>query len=696
MSASSRWFLSCGAAALAFASLALPAAAKLDLSRYTPVPDSEPIPAMDFFREPAMKTPSLNLSGTHVAALASGNQDRTDLLVYELRTKKIGSFALTAGDTDIVWVDWLDARKLIFGVGVWKMGSNAICAADADRLGDAYALIQFTGGYFVSVPPKDRLHPLVALSPHGLATGEYGQVVSLNASYDNGKLYDLTGAHGDSGKGYTEARESTLRHFSRRYPVLETPKGFGAGYYADREGELAFAISSTDGVRTLHRLEGERWLDCPMDLDQLEFFGSGDHPGDITVLGPRRDGKPRALEFMKAETGQAGEVLLEDSAYDFDGYLFRDPTSQAIVGAMFNRAAPQSVWFTEGYRQVQAAVDKLFPGMIVRILGVDEGGKTVLLGVWSDRQPVVYRWVDLATHQVADIQASRPWIDPKRMQPMNVIKYKTRDGRKIDAYLTMPAGASKQNPPPLVVLPSGWGNRHTWGYDDEVQFFASRGYAVLEPNHRGSDGYSWMFTEEDEWDYRKMVEDVIDATRYVTKSGLIDAKRVAIIGSSGAVSADAKQGLSLGTSFRGYLALAAAAFEPDLYQCAIAMSPTCDWGHLVQDQKYFQFRGGWYDRIRRKLGDPKKNPAKFSAMSALDHADQIRAAVLVSTSEYDLSSDTADAKELVSKVRAHGIPAETISFTNEAEGVWHLDHKVELYTKIESFLAEHLGGAKSK
>jgi dipeptidyl aminopeptidase/acylaminoacyl peptidase len=257
---------------------------------------------------------------------------------------------------------------------------------------------------------------------------------------------------------------------------------------------------------------------------------------------------------------------------------------------------------------------------------------------------------------------------------MGMIKYKTQDGRKLDAYVTMPAGATKQNPPPLVVLPSDtW--RAPWGFNPEVQFYANRGYAVLQPNHRGSAGYRGMFPAEDEWDFRKMHQDVTDATKALIAAGLVDRNRVAIIG----------------TGFSGFLALSGAAFEPSLYQCAIAISPEpLDWAKYIKEDKYFQFSSPQYARLVRKLGDPSAEPKKFDAIAPLRYADQIRAAVLVSTSEYDSTFVTNQAKDLVSIVKKNHVPAEAISFLNEGGGVWHLGNQVELYTKIEAFLAQNL------
>src|SRR5690606_359801 len=185
----------------------------------------------------------------------------------------------------------------------------------------------------------------------------------------------------------------------------------------------------------------------------------------------------------------------------------------------------------------------------------------------SDRDPGAYQWVNLEKRQVGLIKQSRPWIDPERMRPMSTFTYKTRDGLKFDAYLTLPAGASKENPPPLIVLPHGgpW-VRDSWGYDSQTQFLASRGYAVLQPNYRGSTGYSWMYPEDEEWAFEKMHEDVTDCVKLIARSGHVDAKRIAIMGGS----------------FGGYLTLMGLSSEPDLYRCGITMAGVFDWAAMIR------------------------------------------------------------------------------------------------------------------
>jgi pimeloyl-ACP methyl ester carboxylesterase len=659
-------FILCAIASTAFAG------EKLDLERVRPVPDNQPIPVQDFFRPGVLQDPTVNPTGTHIAALIAAKDDHTSLMVYDLKTQK-EEYVGTRGDSDVDYVRWLTDNRLAYIISIKKLGGFIFAGARVGSLQISYPILQNISGNIIAVPPNDRTHPLVHIGRHTEVTGQYGEVMSVNAALETGTFMDVS-------NGYMSGQrsvEENVRHISNHYPTLKTPDGFDLRYFADKEGRLEFGETSTNGMYSLHHLVGENWEKCPEDLDAIHIIGNGDKPGELVVLGARKDNKPRALEVIDGATGQVVDTLVQDKAYDCNAWLYRDPVSHLIVGAIYDRAGPAVVWFNEDYRNLQKLVDGLFPGQIVRIIGNDEAGKMVLISVFSDRQPAVYSWVDLQQKKAGLIGGSMPWIDAKRMQPMNVMRFKTRDGRQLDAYVTMPAGASKQNPPPLVVLPhrsQGW--RDTWGYNAEVQFLASRGYAVLQPNYRGGwAGSSWMFPIEDEWAFRKMADDVTDATKTIIGSGLVDRNRVAI----------------MGTDFGGYVALSGAAFEPGLYRCAVAISAVADWAKLIEDYRHNKFSGPYFTRMVLKLGDPKTDPEKWDAISPLRHADQIRCPVFVAWGEYDAPMTIIGMKDLASTVEKNHIPVESISFLNEADGVNHLGHKVELYSRIEAFLAKNLG-----
>ena len=549
------------------------AAEKLDLDRETPVPATEKIPVVDFFRPLLLQQPKLNPSGTHIAAIVTEGEDRHQLLVYELQTQKVEAVSYP-GDRDIYEADWLNNQRLIFQLGARKLYGVGLMAAEVGSLTEAYPLLQYYNSSLLAIPPQNRLRPLVWNRYDGLnfdARHDLGVAV-VNTDLKNGKMVDLLGATADMLR-LDYVRENNQRHILQTYAVPEG--GNTLGYQTDIEGRLEFSVTASNGVMTLHHLVGDHWEKCPVDLDHIDIVDHGNKPGELVVLGPRQNGKPRALQFMDGASGKLGEVLLQDNAYDFyggglsHGWLYRDPVGHQIIGAFFDRKGPQVVWFNEDYRALQKILDGFFPGLVVRIIGSDEAQKLFLVATFSDRQPVVYNWVDLEKRTAGLIKRTAPWIDRTRMQPMNVVKFKTRDGHQLDAYLTLPVGASKTNPPPMVVLSHGgpWA-RDTWGFDGEVQFLASRGYAVLQPNYRGSNGYGWMFPEKDNWDFAKMHDDVTDATKAMSVSGLVDPGRIAIMGGS----------------FGGYLAIAGVVYEPALYRCAVTIAGVFDWEQQIRDK----------------------------------------------------------------------------------------------------------------
>ena len=629
---------------LAMSSAAL-ASEFADLKREAPVLATEPIPVIDFVRPVLYQQPQINYTGTQIGAIVPGDDDHESLVTYNRLTQKLDGMS-ARGDRDISSFAWLDGDRLICIMSEKKIVGRVILSGEAGKLVTSTPLRIGSSASIIAIPPGDRTSMLMNLFGFGL---RYDHPATLNAR--------------DFG------------HVLVRYPELKTDHGFNTGFVADKKGALAFGFTAEDGVFALSQLAGESWVKCPEDLDQVSVFGCGDEPGQIVVLGPRDGTGPRPLEFMDATSGKPGEVILQDKSYDFDGWLFRDPATHDIVGAIYDRAGPHVVWFTEAYRHVQKLVDALFPGQIVRILGMDDAGKTLLIMSGSDRQPPIYSWVDLEKHTSGLIKNSEPWIDPARMQPMGVIKYQTSDGKTLDAYITLPAGASKKNPPPLVVIPHAVRDgRARWGFDSDAQFLASRGYAVLQPNYRGSAGYTWMFPETDNWEFRKMGDDVAQATKAVIAKGLVDPKRVAI----------------MGQEFGGYLAVAGAAYQPGLYKCAVSVSAFYDWGRYIREDKYEQFTNITYSRYLYKLGDPNKNAERYDSMSPLLAADQIHSALFLAWGEFDAPEVIGQSKSLGSKVEKNGNTVETLSFIDEANGVRHLAHRVELYQHLEAFLAKNL------
>lgn len=647
---------------------------KLDLKRMTPVAADQTIPVEDFFRPPVFFGPKLNQTGTYFAAMVDLG-DHAGLLSCELATAKIDVLAGSA-NKDLFSYAWLDQNHLITDWSEDRHYASGLSVVRAAKLSDNYAVEIDSATHLVGVPRSARMHPLVWIRQNAYDQGRDMGVLQIDATKRIGGNRDvMLGTH-----EYEEQLEETSK-YGTRASVLGAYPIPGAGdivvaYLPDKDGELGFSITVNAGIPKLYRYENQKWLLCPVDLDMVEIVGAGDVPGELIVVGLRQPGKPRPLQRLKTSTGEFGEVLLQDEAYDpINCTLYRQPGTGIVLGVQYPRAQYVSAWFAPKYREVQKLLEERFPAHVVQIIGSDEAENRFFVSAYSDQQPVTYYTLDLAAHSVGLVKTSMPWLDPARMLPMRIMKFKTRDGQKLEAFLTLPAGASKEHPAPVVVLPHGgpW-VRDTWGFDPEAQFFASRGYAVLQPNYRGSLGYNWKFAVAEEWRFRRMHEDVTDAVCTLVSTGYADPKRLAMVGGS----------------FGGYLAVSGAAFEPDMYRCVVTISGVFDWAEVIRESKSDEYTSARYGVLRRFLGDSATTNAELDEISPLHHADQIRVPVFISHGTGDRVANVQESRNLISALEKYHVPHETMIVGGEGHGMQFLKNQVELYTRIEEFLKKNL------
>lgn len=641
------------------------------LERFEPVPANEQIPIVDFFRPRLFTAPELNPAGTHFAALVTGTDDRRQMLTLDLATSKIEGLRGVGGQ-DIYAYEWLNDSRLLISLMSEKKYAVGMFVAEVGRLSSAYVIERYNVIQPIGFPRRDPLRPIVWIRHNAFDDGQDGGVVRIDSSR---KLReDFTSAVRVEPRSL---KNGTLASIVDTLPVPQG--GMPVGYLADKDGELAFGFTAAAGVNSLHRFTGRGWEKCPVDLDVIDVVAAGDQPGELIVLGPRQEGKPRALQRMNAATGELGDVLLQDDRYDFNaGIVKRHPVDGHAIGIYFHRSRPQTVWFERRYEAFQMLIERYLPDAVVHIVGSDLAEKRFFVEAFSDVKPLTYYRVDFENRSLGLVKNVAPWIDSARMRPMKVISFPSRDGATLEGYLTMPAGASKEKPPPLVVLPHGgpW-VRDVWGWDGEVQFLASRGYAVFQPNYRGSSGYDWKFSPDDQWAFRKMHDDVTDGVKALIKWGQVDPARIAIMGSS----------------FGGYLSLCGAAYEPDLYRCAVTIAGVFDWERVMRESRNDEHVRGRFQFLRRRLGDPQAEAEKFDAISPLRHIDQVKIPVFVAHGREDHVASVSQSKRLIGELQKNRVPYVSHFESTEGHGMASLKNRVELYTDIEEFLAKYVPAA---
>jgi dienelactone hydrolase len=318
-------------------------------------------------------------------------------------------------------------------------------------------------------------------------------------------------------------------------------------------------------------------------------------------------------------------------------------------------------------------LDKSFPGRRVKVTSATEDGNKLVLLVDSDRDPGSFYLFDRQARKARYLLSRRQWIDPTAMQPSEAVQYPTRDGATINAYLTV-ANGIKARGMPLVIMPHGGphGVRDYWEWDAWAQFLASRGYAVLQPNYRGSGGYGGAFQRAG---FRKwgtlMQDDLTDGVKWVIGQGIADPKRVCIFGAS----------------YGGYAALMSATREPDLYRCAAAFAGVYDLGSQREDSDIADSMIG-REYLREVLGEDEK---LWAEQSPVTHVARLKAPVFIAHGTSDQRVPFSQAKALRRALEKHDKPYEWVEYSGEEHGFYKDENHEDFLNKLADFLDRHIG-----
>jgi acetyl esterase/lipase len=466
-----------------------------------------------------------------------------------------------------------------------------------------------------------------------------------------------------------------------RYNVvewIETPEGERHGFIDDLQGRiLGTAIWKDKVMRYFVRTsESAPWVMLNLDAHDDTLFGfTADHT-KVYVSHAMPDDDAPCIYFYDLASQSFGEKIfgLEGCSMQ-TARLYFSHQDYTLLGVSYDADFPKTHWFSPRMQQIQDIINAKLPGRVCQITSRDKADNVFVVTAIADRIPPSYYIYNHAKGTFGALPDPYPWLRKTALQPTQVIRWKARDGLKLQGYLTLPAKRSDGGKPPLVVLAHGgpWA-RDEWGFNPEVQFLATRGYAVFQPNYRGSTGFSNAISREQAYDFKAMHDDVTDGVQQLARSGLIDPQRIA----------------AMGGSFGGFLAVSGAAFEPGLYKCAVTIVGVFDWEKIVKQRNRDRFDKFNYEILLQKLGDPKVAKEKFDAISPLRHAGNINIPVYISAGEYDPRVDASQSKELYAELKKRNVPVEQFIADKEGHGYFETKSRIRLYQEIASFLERYL------
>lgn len=408
-------------------------------------------------------------------------------------------------------------------------------------------------------------------------------------------------------------------------------------------------------------------------------------PDSSAVVVLATNGRPHQAAWAYPLDGSPARVLVEEPDNDVTG-VYADHHTGAIVGVFLGGAETKVHWLDGSVAQRFNSVQRAFPGKAIAIYGwTSDGSKTLALVQAADAAPVYYL-IDFSTHR-ADIAAEPyPELTDVKLGAVKEISYSARDGTKIPAYLTLPPGAAS-GPLPLVVLPHGGPQARDYPtFDFTVQFLASRGYAVLQPEFRGSTGFGDAFERAG---YRQwgglMQDDVTDGVQAMVEQHIADSHRICIAG----------------YSYGGYAALAGAAFTPQLYACAVSVSGVSDIPGLLRSVVPRSSSIGYfgYVRVFSSMGDEtaahigSPNDSRLAEKSPINAVRAISIPVLIMYGTDDGVVPNDQSERMAHALQAANKPVTVVKLPAEDHWLSHTSTRVQVLTSLESFLAEHLKAA---
>ncbi|HXT62098.1 MAG TPA: alpha/beta fold hydrolase [Pyrinomonadaceae bacterium] len=480
----------------------------------------------------------------------------------------------------------------------------------------------------------------------------------------------------------------------------------------DKAWHDLYKVKISTGERTLVRQNTERIVGWTFDLkDQLRLASRSTDSGDTEILrvddkgftkvyscdvfescGPvqyHKDGQRVyfttnkgnidlvRLELFDPTTGKE-EIVESDplNRVDFGDALFSEVTDDLILTS-YDDERERLYWKDKSFEADYKLLQKQLPGKEIGLGSVTKDEKLWLIQASSDTEPGERYLFDRTTKKLTLQYRVRESLKRDYLAPMKAVRYKSSDGLEIPAYLTLPKGVAPKNLP-LIVFPHGgpWA-RDSWGYETFAQFWANRGYAVLQPNFRGSTGYGKKFLDagNKQWG-DKMQDDITWGVKYLVGEGIADPKRIGIMGGS----------------YGGYATLAGVTFTPDVYAAAVDYVGPSNLTTLLESiPAYWEaFRVVFYKR----MGDPAtaEGKAQLDRQSPLFSANKIKTPLLVVQGANDPRVNKREADQIVIALRDRGFPVEYIVAPDEGHGFARPENNLAMFAAAEKFMAKFLGG----
>jgi dipeptidyl aminopeptidase/acylaminoacyl peptidase len=649
-------------------------------------PPSHP-PVEAFGTLPVISHPSLSPDGKYFAAIQMRKNRATTLIYQTDAPAGTLPIEIPTGDLITAGITWTNNDRLIivlknnYRVKDYEKAEGRVStfyrsiAIGADGSNPVVLLNNMKGMHvnpstanIVGFDAKDPNHLYLGFFyPHTVVLSTEG---SKFANDENPYHFDLVKVDVNTGDGEVVAE-------GEHGVKLET-----AQWVMDGQGSVVARVDATRGP-----LEEHLYLKRNGSFVKAGTFDANGFK-DLSVYGIAPDGS--GLIVLREDVNDFDTLEKIDFAtgaltpfYSVPGHDINaapvDRDTGRVMGAGYTDDTDHMQYFDPILQSLQTGLEKAFPGRSVHVVSKSRDVSRVIAAVSGPRLPPVYYYVNQTTHQAFSIGTSYPGLTEAGLGEVKAYPYKARDGLDIHAYLTLPTGKTPKNLP-TVIMPHGGPNVEGDGlrFDWWAQFLANRGYAVLQPNFRGSRGYGKAFLHAGtrQWGLT-MQDDLTDGVEKLVADGVADPKRICIVGAS----------------YGGYAALAGATYTPDLYRCAFAWAPVSDLPWLLRTNNPHNTPGTKATSVQtEQVGNVSDDFERLAATSPDRHADQVKCPVLIMHGERDTTVDIDQSEREVTALQKARKQVEFIRISgNEDHHLNFPESRINMLTVLERFLKANIG-----
>ncbi len=647
------------ASIVVWAALTIPATAQ------TAAPAVARVPAVeDFFRYSKLSNATLSPSGQFLAAIAPVN-GRLNLVVVDLKGKS--SVAVTAfKDNDISNIRWVNNKRLVYSTVDLKAGLGE------QRGGGLYAIDRD------GQSPREITASVGNMILGGSRVYRYTNMLA-RVGDESDEIFAVSNERSEK---FTDVYRLNTRSGAKQLLTFDAPGGVSS-WVVDRDGVPRAAVQIEKAE--IFKLWVRPTADAAWKLVHESSLKDGDGmtplafdwSGALYVSARAKDDDKAAIYKLSMATGKLGEQIASDPFYDLTGGLIFDLVQKKLVGVAIDGDKPTFEWLDKQWARWHGTVDATLPNRVNRLSRTTDSSSLLVVSE-SDRVAAEYFLFDPVNRKLEEIGAAQPWVNAKGLGERVFMRYESRDGKGIPAYVTYPPNVARSKLPLVVYVHGGlWVRGDDWSYDRMAQFLATRGYAVLQSNFRGTLGNGWRHFRSSwkQWGL-SMQDDLSDGVQSLVKRGIVDPSRVCI----------------MGASYGGYAALMGLVKDADLYKCGInyvgvtdpALLHTVSWSNS-SDSDFTKYR------LSDMVGDPDKDKELMSRASPLQRAAEIKAPILMAYGGEDFRVPLVHGERMKAALDARGVPVEWVVYREEGHGWLKEENQYDFARRVEKFLAKHIG-----